>query len=108
MKKIVIKEVPKSKIRNKGVGDYRDRGSHLEILVARTKDNNFRKGVAIHELAEVLLVKKRGISLRKIDEFDRRHKDVKGEPGELPNAPYKKEHKVANEIEKILVKELKK
>ena len=108
MKKIVIKTVPKSKIRNDGVGDYKDIKGGIEIMVAKMNDGNAEAEVAIHEFVEAILAKKRKISFKKIDKFDREHREIKGEPGELKNSPYKKEHAIANKIEKVLAKELKK
>ena len=108
MKKIIIKEVPKSQIRNKGVGDYRMENGILKILVAKGGDRKFRQGVVIHELAEAMLARNNGIPFKKIEDWDRKNIKKKGEPGEMKGAPYKKEHAVANKIEDILVKELNK
>lgn len=107
MRKIVIKLVPKKRIRNKGVGDYRKTKNGLEILSAKVGDSNFEKGVMIHEFTEALLAEKSKIPFDKINNFDKKHIDSKGEPGEMKDAPYKKQHAVANKIEKILVKALK-
>lgn len=105
---IVIKKVNKNKVRNESVGDYKRKNGRLEILVAKSKDPVFDMGVAIHELVESVLALKRGISFGKIDKFDRKNVEKKGEPGEMKGSPYFKEHAVANKIENILVKELKK
>lgn len=108
MKKIIIKTVPKKEIRNDSVGDYKKKNGKLEILVAKSRDPIFDMGVAIHELVESVLAIKRGISFSKITKFDKENKDKSGQPGEMKGAPYFKEHAVANKIESILVKELKK
>ena len=108
MKKIVIKKVPQSKIRNKGVGDYLRTPGGIEIRIANVKDDTFEKGVAIHEMVESLLVDKRKISFSKINKWDKKNIKKKGEPGEMKGSPYFKEHAIANKIERMLVKELKK
>lgn len=105
---IKIKVVPKKKIRNDSVGDYKKGKKGLEILVAKVGDKVFQKGVAIHELVESLLVKQRKIPFSKIDKWDKEHLDVNKEPGEIQGSPYFKEHAIANKTENILVKELKK
>ena len=105
---IVIKVVPKNKVRNQGIGDYKNNNGKLEILVAKNSGNKDEKiGVAIHELVEAVLAQKRKISFKEIDKFDRdniKHPD----PGSKKDAPYRQEHKFANKIEAMVVKELKK
>jgi hypothetical protein len=108
MKQIVIKKVPKNKIRNDSVGDYFRRPKGLEIRVADVGDADYEKGVMIHEMIESLLADKRKINFSKITKWDKKKLNKKGEPGEMKGAPYFKEHAVANLVENILVKELKK
>lgn len=105
---ILIKSVPKKKIRNDGVGDYKKVGNRLEVLVADRMPSDDKLGVAVHELTEALLVLKRGIPLKKIDAWDKKNKEKAAEPGNMKGSPYKKEHKVASSVEKILLKELRK
>ena len=58
------------------------------------------KKVAIHELVESSLAKKNKVSFTEINNFDKAN--IKSsEPGELINAPYHKEHLIANEAEKL-------
>lgn len=108
MEQIIIKTVPKKKVRNQGIGDYRNKNGKLEILVSQTSGDNIEKlGVAIHEFVESALAKERKISFNKIDKFDRdniKHPD----PGNKKDAPYHKEHMFANKIENLFIKELKK
>lgn len=108
MKKITIKKVSKDKIRNKGVGDYFKRKDGIEIRVANLNSKDDEAGIAIHELVESLLAEKRGIKFKDITKFDKKHENEDKEPGEMPGAPYRKEHMFSNKIENMLLKELKK
>ena len=60
--------------------------------------------VAVHELIEMWLTKKRGIQEPDITKFD--IESGLDDPGESKDAPYHKEHMFAVEVEKILCKEL--
>ena len=101
---IEIKFVPENQIRNKGIGDYREIPSGgLEVLVSDKLSLLERQKVAVHELVEATLAKKRGISFEEINKFDREHLDAI-QPGELKDAPYRNEHLAANEAENIFSK----
>ena len=106
MQNIVIKKVPKEKIRNKGIGDYLKTKKGLEIRVANLGDHNSEIGVAVHELVESALVSKRGIKFSDINEFDKKNQNKKQEPGSIKGSPYKKSHVFANKIEALVLKEL--
>ena len=67
--------------------------------------------VAIHELVEVLLCRKRGITQAQVDEFDMGKGSPENipegeEPGDQPGAPYRKEHRFAMLIEHLMAHEL--
>ena len=108
MNKITIKMVPKSKVRNQGIGDYEKVKNNLEIYVSKSFGNkNDKMGVAVHELVESILANKRKIKFAEIDKFDR--KNIKHpDPGSKKDAPYYKEHMFANKIESLVLKELSK
>lgn len=68
--------------------------------------------VLIHELVEWFLCRQRGIPISEIDDFDQlfelerslgRH--VNDEPGDSRDAPYAKEHRFAENIERQVVHE---
>ena len=68
--------------------------------------------VLIHELIEWHLTQKRGITEKSITDFDilfelNRKNGNTDEPGNSPLAPYRKEHKFATKIERLVAKELK-
>lgn len=67
--------------------------------------------VAIHELIEVLLCRKRGITQKMVDEFDMGEGAYANIPtgeesGDQPGAPYQKEHRFAMLVEHLMAHEL--
>ncbi len=92
--------------------EYDTCGNYQEVeknscCIEISKLNNWKKEacVAIHELVEYILVKKNGIKINDIDNFDINFQG-KGEPGNSKDAPYNREHLFATKIEKLLAKEL--
>ena len=61
--------------------------------------------VAIHELVESMLCKRRGIPQEQVDTFDMDHPEC-DEPGDLPTCPYRREHRFAMLIEHMIAHEL--
>lgn len=106
MDNILIKSVPKKEIRNKGVGDYKKTKNGLEILVADNLSENEQISVATHELVESVLAMRRKIKFSKINAFDKKKINIKGEPGDLKTAPYHKEHMAANQVENAVKRAL--
>lgn len=109
---IVIKTIPHSDHRYSTVGDYwfEDDGS-LQIRVSDTGNWKHEALVALHEMVEVLLCKDRGISEPDIMAFDmafeaKREPGNEDEPGDDPAAPYGKEHRFAENLERLLAGEL--
>lgn len=68
------------------------------------EDYNFL--IAIHELIEAHLCRKRNISFESIDHFDMNNLGL-DDPGSSKKAPYHLEHMFALKIEKIIARELK-
>jgi len=67
--------------------------------------------VAFHELVEVLLCRKRGITQEMVDKFDMDPAVTNWlkpdeEPGDIPGAPYGKEHRFAMLMEHLLAHEM--
>lgn len=93
-------------------GDYfeNDGMLNIEIFDQGNEDHIFL--IAIHELVEQYLTKKRGITNEQIDEFDfeyekNRSKDDRGsEPGDAIDCPYRNEHRFATIVEQMLAHEL--
>lgn len=103
---IVIKPIPHKAQRYDTVGDYwLDMLGRAQIRVSKMPpDEEFL--VAIHELIEWYLITRKGIKISDIDEFDLEH-ERKGEsffaePGDDPDAPYHKEHVIAETVERLL------
>lgn len=106
---IQIETVPFNTIPNGQVGDWRrDQFGTLQIRVAEEIGNRGSALVAIHELIEVLLCEHRGITCEEVDKFDASFIALKlpGEAGDHPNAPYRREHFFATNIERLLAAEL--
>lgn len=111
---IHIIKSPSVDMRYETLGDwYFDEDGDLFIKVANdvtelpTEDH--RNLVALHELIEVLLCLKRGITQKMVDDFDMgigKFVPASEEPGDHPEAPYGKEHRFAMLIEHLMAHEL--
>jgi hypothetical protein len=83
----------------------------LEVRVSDMGNEDYEFLIAIHELIEEHLTRKRGISEAAITAFDvafeaARTADSTDEPGDSPNAPYRNEHIFATSIERLIAAEL--
>jgi hypothetical protein len=109
MKPILIQEIPKNKQFYDTCGNYGRSKTNDWILVSKEKgyieSEEEVMGVALHELVEFWLCLKRGIKLKDIDKWDLSYRG-NGEPGEVKGCPYFREHKFANKLERLFVKEL--
>jgi len=110
---IRIEFIPAAEQRYDTWGDwFYDEKGDLVIKVSNdvegmpTADHQFL--VALHELIEVKLCEKRGITQKMVDAFDMSEPALssEGEPGDLPDAPYRKEHRFAMIIEHLMAHEL--
>lgn len=87
----------------------------LKIIVARMENPDYEFLIALHEMIEAYLIKRRGLNLKKIDEWEERFEREVQEGKRPKNAiaekqkdcPYRKEHEIAIKIEKTLAKYLK-
>lgn len=110
MRTINIQTIPHSAQRYPTVGDWRDVKDisgeiTTEINVSDMGNEDYEFVVAVHELIEQYLCRKRGIIDEAVTEFDKANPDHEN-PGDIMNAPYHKEHMVATIIETILLHEL--
>ena len=110
--KIKIKTIPHANHRYETVGDYwvDDEGTKY-IVVSDMGNEDYELLVAIHELIEQHLCLKRGIKEREITDFDiefekNRPEGNTDEPGDAPDAPYRKEHFFATNIERLISEQL--
>lgn len=110
--KIQLRTISHSQQRYPTVGDWEigEDGS-IVISVSDMGNEDYALLVAAHELIEVWLCRKRGISQQEVDAFDIEYENNRpegdfSEPGNDPRAPYQKEHQFATKIERELAKEL--
>lgn len=106
--KIDIQFIQESEHRYPTYGDYFEKDGVMNFRVTDT--GNFDKDFAVlmHELTEWYLCKKKGISNTSIDEFDINFENNNGvgEPGDCIDSPYRRQHAIADLIERIILVEL--
>ncbi len=93
------------------VGDYQEGHGVTLFTISDMHNDLYEELVAVHELVEYLLVKRRGISVEAIDAFDKAFEANRvefddSEPGWDKKAPYHDEHVFAEKIERLLAAEL--
>jgi hypothetical protein len=110
---VVIQTIPHNAQRYPTVGDWVWVDDHnLVIHVSHMDNRDYEDLVAVHELIEAILCRKRGITTEMADAFDAdfEKKNLTPfdniEPGNDPRCPYRHEHFVATIIEMMLAHEL--
>lgn len=88
------------------VGNYRTENGTLRVFVSDMGNPDFEFLVAIHELVEAYLCKKRGITDEVITDFDKTFEVARApgnvsEPGDDPASPYQNEHCLATAVERM-------
>lgn len=115
MLKVEMKSIKQSEQRYETLGDWwDDENGVTQIRVTGLKIPESEFLVCLHELVEQYLCKKRGISEESVSDHDKMFEkersdgkwDEYAEPGDDPRAPYRKEHFVAEIIERIMASEL--
>lgn len=113
--KISIETIPHKSQRYETVGDWTiDQNGDITIKVSETGTRDYNFLVALHELVEVYLCQKRGITQEAVDKFDMEFEKLREksltlsteEPGDQKDAPYRKEHCCASGVERHLASEL--
>ena len=110
--RIHVETIPHDMQRYPTVGDYWDENGTEQVRVSEMKDWRYEILVAVHELIEMAITKHRGIAEAAITAFDvafehaRESGLVQGEPGDQPDAPYRREHVFATNIERLFAAEL--
>lgn len=106
---VIVTTMPHARQRYATVGDWvADGRGHLRhIHVSELGNEDYHFLVAMHELIEAHLCLKRGVSQHEVDAFDmafERDRDLgdESEPGDAPAAPYRREHRQAENIERQL------
>lgn len=112
---ITVRVIDHKLQRHDTVGDwFHDESGNLYINVSAMGDWRHEMLVAFHEIAEALCCKEHGVRQMDVDHFDRallaqREKMTTlydGEPGDHPEAPYRREHFFATTVERLLAAEL--
>lgn len=98
--------IPHKAQRYDTVGDWTfTPDAELVVNVSAMPDWRYEFLVGIHELIEAALCRHRGISEESVTVFDEKY-NGSGEPGDHPDAPYRREHFFATSIERFLAVEL--
>ena len=114
---IEIKTIPQHKQKYRTLGDYWKEGNVDFVRVSHLGNRVFEFLISIHEQVESFLCEQRGIPEPLIREFDERFEEHRaamektlqldaGEPGDHPQAPYRREHRFAENIERLVAAEL--
>ena len=76
---INIQTIPHDQHRYPTCGDWLlDESGNLQIRVSDMGNTDYEALVALHELVEVLLCKKRGITTEQVDVFDKQYEKDQG------------------------------
>jgi hypothetical protein len=113
---ICVKVIEHKYQRYPTVGDwiYNKDNGRLTIWISKMSDWRYEYLVAFHEQIEATLCIQRGIEEKDVTKFDLWYEsqraagasDCQFEPGDHKDAPYKKEHFVATNIERQMAVEL--
>lgn len=113
--KIKVEIVPLKKQRYETLGDYfYDENKTLTFKITDTGNPLFNKLVLIHELIEQTLTEAKGIKESTILKHDLEFEklvndglvDIDAEPGEHKNSPYRREHLLAELVERLMLNHL--
>lgn len=105
MRTVTITVTDPSAMRYRTVGDWQVSGDHLSIQIADSGDARYNLLVALHELIEVMLCHRDGVTTEMVDQYDLAHQDD-DDPGLNPDAPYHDQHMIAFAIEILCAKAL--
>jgi hypothetical protein len=104
--RIAIQTIPAIEQRYETLGDYwMDGDGTMQIRVSDMGNEYYEFLCAIHEAIEFMLCRRCGISEPDIMAFDIAHPELH-EPGEHPDAPYRKEHNFAQHIEYLIARQM--
>ena len=98
----VIMTIPQDQQRYDTLGDWQLHKTGVTVQVSDVGNPDYEFAVAIHELVEAYLCKKKGITTKQVDDFDMAYKGD-GEPGDDKDCPYYHEHQTASAVEHIII-----
>jgi hypothetical protein len=109
----IIGTIPHAEQAYPTVGNYFYDENSINVVSSDTGDSRMNFLIQMHELIEAFLCRDRGIKDVDIVAFDKEFEANRtkfipddSEPGDHPNAPYRKEHFFATNIERMLAAEL--
>jgi hypothetical protein len=112
-KKIEINFLEPKAMRYITLGDYYDKDDIYRIDIVKQIDDRYNLLILFHEIVEAILCEYRGIKEKDIMNFDLewnkrllKGEILEDEPGNQPGAPYYKEHRTAENFERLLAMEL--
>lgn len=111
MLKTIIKSVDLNHQRYETLGDYYMKNKKRVFSITETGNNLYDDLIFIHEFIEEVLTRNKGIlepKILKYDlEFDEKIKKgevtLDAEPGDQLDCPYRKEHRLASDIERLIL-----
>ena len=102
---IKVNVIPHNEQRYDTCGDWQFIGDDLVISVSKLENSDLESLVALHEIVEALLCRANLIKDEEVTAWDKAHTDHPS-PGDIPNAPYYREHLIATIIERIIADEI--
>lgn len=93
-----------------GADWYFDEKGDLIVKVCPMSSWKHEMLLATHEMVEALMCRSNGVTVKQVDEFDKRYdlehpNETDVEAGDDPAAPYEREHCFATAIERVLCAE---
>lgn len=101
--KITIQTIPHTQQRYNTIGDWlTDQvNGTVRIYVSSLGNWRYEVLVAVHELIEVFCCLHDGVAEESVTKFDKAFVETDREPGDSPDAPYRKQHCIATGVERI-------
>jgi hypothetical protein len=111
---IKIAFVPLEKMRYESLGDYFYKDGILHFKIVDTGNPVFNKIILCHELIEQTLTEAKGIKEEQILKYDLEFENLRkagkvgedDEPGEGKGSPYRREHILAEIVERMMLNHL--
>lgn len=108
---IYVQTIPHKSQRYETCGDWRFiDGLNLHVSVSETGNRQSNLLVGLHEIIEAILCESGGISGESVDMFDIAFEEARqpgnlDEPGNDPRAPYRRQHLIAELVERLVAME---
>jgi hypothetical protein len=111
---IQVAFVPVDKMRYESLGDYFYKDGILHFKIVDTGNPLYNKIILIHEMIEQTLTEARGIKEEQILKYDLEFETLRkagkvgenDEPGEGKGSPYRREHLLAEIVERLMLNHL--